>query len=182
MSGRVGAGLRRRWVSELGKDLSEVEAILVARLERVPTAELNRLRHTLAAQDSTFQVVKNSLCRLVFRDRGWSQLEKLLDGTCGVSPVRGDATAVTKLLVQFARGREGFTLRGGIVEGEFLAPAELTALARLPSRQVLLAQAASGIQAPLSGLVGTLQGVIRQMAGVLHAIMQKQEKQGGKQP
>lgn len=178
---RLGRQVRTRWVQDLGKDLSAVDSLVVAQVEKVPTRELNQLRQQLAAQEGSFNVVKNALCRLVFRERGWTDLEGMLQGTCGITPIRGDAVAAAKLLVQFAKDHDGFVLKGGVMGGALLSAQDLSALAKLPTRPVLLSQLAGILQMPLRNLAMLLNGPIRQFALTLAALAQKKEKEAPKQ-
>ena len=170
---RLGRQVRTGWVRELSAALSEVESVVIAKIERVPTRNLNQLRRSI---DGSFHVVRNSLCRLAFRQRGWTDLEKLLQGTCGIGAIRGDAAATCKLMVQFSKDHEGFVLKGGIFAGQLISAQDLQALARLPAREVLLSQLAGIVQSPLRRLAFALQGPIRSLAMTLSAVGQKKEK------
>ena len=67
-------------------------------------------------------------------------------------------------------------MRIGLVEGQVLSPGQITALAELPSREVLLGRMLASMQSPLGGLVGVLQGVLRQFVYVLQAVKDTKEK------
>jgi len=172
---KVGLGrkVRTSWLRDLNHTLSEVDGVVVAKLDQVPTRDLNHLRHSL---DGSFTVVKNSLCRLAFREKGWADLEKVLEGTCAISPIRGDVAALAKLLVQFQKEHQGFVLQGGILTGQMLGAEELKTLAALPSRQALLSQLAGVVQSPLRSLAFVLNAPIRGLAIALAAVAQKKEK------
>ena len=172
---RLGRKVRVAWVRDLSSSLSKVESVLVAKVEKVPTRDLNRLRQSL---NGSFYVVKNSLCRIAFREKGWAGLEKSLEGTCAVSPIEGDVAAVAKLLVQFAKDHEGFALQGGMLAGQAMGAKELKSLAALPSRQVLLSQLAGVMQSPLRGLAFAMNEPIRGLAIALAAVAKKKESQG----
>lgn len=169
----LGRQIREGWVRELRGNLSGAGTLLVTRLVQIPTRDLNQLRHALQSLDGSFYVVKNSLCRLTFRELGLGELERMLEGTCGVSPIRGDAASACKLLVQFSKDHEGFALQGGWMAGQVLGLQDLNSLASLPSREVLLGQVVWGVRAPLAGLVGSLQGVVQKLVGVVHSIVKK---------
>lgn len=156
----------------------EVEGIVVVRIDRVATRDLNELRASLKQIQASFVVVKNRLCRLIFKQRGWEALSAQLEGSCGIAPILKETPQTCKRLVQFAKDHEGFVLQGGMLESRVLTPQQLVSLARLPSRQVLLASVVGGIRVPLSGLVGVLSGVHRQLAAVLHAIFKQKEREG----
>jgi len=170
---RLGQKVRVAWVRDLSDFLSKVETVVVAKVEKVPTRDLNRLRQSL---NGSFHVVKNSLCRVAFRNRGWADLEKSLEGTCAVSPIEGDPVAAAKLLVQFAKEHEGFVLQGGMLTGQAMDARELKSLAALPSRQVLLSQLAGVMQAPLRGLAFVMNAPIRGLAIALAAVAKKKDK------
>jgi large subunit ribosomal protein L10 len=167
---RLGQKVRVAWVRDLKHSLSKVESVVVAKVEKVPTRDLNRLRQSL---NGSFHIVKNSLCRIAFREKGWVDLEKSLEGTCAVSPVEGDVAAAAKLLVQFAKEHEGFVLQGGMLSGQAMDATELKGLAALPSRQALLAQLAGVMQAPLRGLAFVMNAPIRGLAIALAAVAKK---------
>jgi large subunit ribosomal protein L10 len=67
-------------------------------------------------------------------------------------------------------------VRIGFVEGQVLSPGQITALAELPPREVVLGRMLSGMQSPLAGLVGVLQGVLRQFMYALQAIKDAKEQ------
>ena len=178
---RLGRQVRTRWVQDLEKQLSTVESVVVAQVQKVPTRELNRLRQQLESQEGSFNVVKNALCRLAFRGKGWTDLERLLQGTCGITPIHGDAVAAAKLLVQFAKDHEGFVLKGGVMGGAVLSAQDLSALAKLPTRPVLLSQLAGVVISPIRNLAMLLNSPIRQFALTLAALAQKKGKEAPKE-
>ncbi|MBI3312325.1 MAG: 50S ribosomal protein L10 [Candidatus Omnitrophica bacterium] len=166
----LGREVRTAWVRELDQALTEVESVVVAKIGKVSTRELNNLRHLLEPVDGSFHVVKNSLCRIAFRSRGWDELDSMLEGTCAITPIRGDAAAACKILVQFSKTNEGFVVRGGRIGSEVLQSKDIGVLANLPSRQVLLAQVAAVAQSPMRNLAVVLQAPIRALALVLNAV------------
>lgn len=172
---RLGQQVRVGLVRDLKEALVHSEVVFVARVDRVPTRELNQLRTSLKSLESDFMVVKNTLCRLTFRERGWLPLEEKLAGTCGVSPVRGDVAQTCKLLTTFSKDHEGFVLQGGILNGIFLESKDVVALGKLPPRPVLLSQLAGVVQMPIRNLAFLLQGPLRSLASVLGAARRKKE-------
>ncbi|MBI3322369.1 MAG: 50S ribosomal protein L10 [Candidatus Omnitrophica bacterium] len=173
---KLGRKVRTRWMHDMGKQLSTVDSVVVAQVKKVPTRELNQLRQRLESQDGSFSVVKNALCRLAFREKGWTDLEAHLQGTCGITPIRGDAVAAAKLLVQFAKDHEGFILKGGVMGGAVLTAQDLSALAKLPTRQVLLSQLAGILISPVRNLAMLLNSPIRQLAMTVAALAQKKKE------
>lgn len=170
---RLGQQVRVAWVRELDQALDAVGAVVVIKVGTVPTRDLNQLRQLLEPMQGSFHMVKNSLCRVAFRNRGWEGLDPLLEGGCAIIPLRGDVAAACKVLVQFSKGHEGFVLRGGRVGEELLQAQELLVLAHLPSRQVLLGQVAAVMISPIRNLAVVLQAPIRSLALVFSAVARK---------
>ena len=175
---RLGQQVRVGWVRELSEALTHVDSVVIAKIDRVPARDVNQLRR---AMGGSFYVVKNSLCRLALRQKGWNDLEKLLQGTCGIGAIQGDAAAACKLLVQFSKEHEGFVLQGGVLTGQMLGVQDLQNLARLPAREVILSQLAGIVQSPLRRLAFALQGPIRSLAMTLAAVGQKKGKEKGEE-
>lgn len=170
---RLGQQVRVSWVRDLDQALNQADAVLVAKVEKVPTRDLNQLRQQLGPLSSSFHMVKNSLCRISFRNQGWEGLDAFLTGTCAVTPIRGDAAAAAKLLVQFSKSHEGFVLQGGRIGKDLLKTQELKTLAQLPSRQVLLGQVAAMAQSPIRNFAVVLQAPLRALALAFSAVARK---------
>ncbi|MBI1953111.1 MAG: 50S ribosomal protein L10 [Candidatus Omnitrophica bacterium] len=175
---RLGQKVRAGLVRDLKGALQGADTVVVARIAKTPSRDLNRLRINLKEIQANLVLTKNSFSRLVFKDLGLSALEEHLQGTCGLSPIRGDVVRAARLLSDFAKDHEGFTLAGGVYRGKKISSQELAVLARLPSREVLLSQVFAGMKAPMSGLVGVLKGVERKLVGILHAITVSKGKGG----
>jgi large subunit ribosomal protein L10 len=116
-------------------------------------------------------VAKNTLSRRAADESGHAVLLPYLTGPTGLVWVSGDPAAAAKVLADFAKQHEKvFSVRGGMLDGADLDQASLKQLASLPTRDVLLAQLAGGIAAPLTGLAGNLQALISTMARTLSAV------------
>ena len=175
---RVGQQVRFALIRDLRAQLLDVDTLVVVRVERVPTRMRNGLRYSLQQEKANLLMIKNSLFRRALKEMGLEPLAEGLEGTCGVSPIRGEMSAVAKILAQFSKENEGFVLGAGVLKGKILKAQDIRTIAKLPSRQVLLSQLLGGMQASLVGLVGTLQGIERKLVGTLQSIAQKKEKEG----
>ncbi len=170
---RLGQRVRSKILIDLKKNLSSVEAVVVSRIDRVPTFELNQLRQSLGSLEVSFFIVKNSLCRIAFRELGWESLEKSIEGTCAISPIRGEISTSCKLLGTFSKEHEGFLIQGGLVSGQILSGKELVEIGKLPSRDQLLSQLAGIAQSPLRRFAFVVQAPLRSMVLILEAVKQK---------
>lgn len=138
--------------------------------------QLSELRGRLRAVDTEYTVVKNTLARRAASDTGREALLPYLDGPTGLVWVGGDAAVAAKALDGFATEFPAtLTIKGGLLEGADLPQADVTRLAKLPSREVLLGQLAGTIAAPLTGLAGGLGNLIGGLARTLAAVQAQRE-------
>lgn len=141
--------------------------------------QLSDLRVRLTAADSEYSVVKNTLARRAAADTGREALLQYLTGPTGLAWVNGDPAAAAKVLDEFAAQHGGaLAIKGGLLEGADLPLADVTRLAKLPSRDQMLAQLAGGIASPLTGLVGGLSNLIGGLARTLGALEAQKAAEG----
>lgn len=140
--------------------------------------QLGELRDRLRAAEGEYTVVKNTLARRAAADTGREALLPYLDGPTGLVWVGGDPAVAAKVLDAFASEHaDGLAIKGGLLEGADLATADVTRLAKLPSREVLLAQLAGTIASPLTGLAGGLNNLIGGLARSLGALQAQKESE-----
>jgi large subunit ribosomal protein L10 len=160
-------------VARLKERLGTAETVLAADFRGMTVKELAELRTRLYEAESSFTVAKNTLARRAVSEAGREGLLPYLTGPTGLVWVQGDPARAAKVLSDTARAAGGrLAVRGGLMGTSDLTATSVSALAALPSRDVLLAQLAGGIAAPLSGLAGALNNLIGGLAralGALHA-------------
>jgi large subunit ribosomal protein L10 len=139
---------------------------------------MTQLRRQVKEADGELKVAKNTLLRQ--SAQGDSLMAPLADQLAGPNAVAfgyTDPVALAKLLVKFAQEKPLFKIKGGVMGRQVLSPKDIEALAKLPAREVLLAQLLGAMQAVPTGLVTVLAGVIRGLLNVLVAL--KDQKNGG---
>lgn len=160
---------KQELIADYTDKLTRSEAVIFTDYRGLPVKELERLRRQLRESKSAFQVVKNTLLKRALQEVGLSVPEKILRGPTALSYCFEDATATVKILTEFAKETEVLTFKGGLLGPRFISVEEIQTLAKLPSREVLLAQLMGGFQAPIRGLVNVLAGPIRGLVNVLQA-------------
>ncbi len=158
-------------VDEVRERLSNATASVVTEYRGLTVAELAELRATLAAAGGDFKIFKNTLVRLAIEGGDHQQLSELLTGPTAIAFVHGDISAAAKALRDFAKNNPALIVKGGLLEGGLLSTNQLTALADLPSRDVLLARLAGAIAAPMQQMAGLLQALPRNLAYGLSALL-----------
>jgi len=169
-------------VDEVKGKLSSSSAALLTEYRGLKVGELAELRRTLRAAGGEYKVYKNTLVRFAVRDLGIDIDEATLTGPTAIAFVDGDAAAVAKALRDYSRTNANLVLKGGVLGSKALSADETRALADLPSREVLLAQLAGALQAPMATFAGLLQALPRNMAYGLKALIDQKVAGGEAAP
>ncbi|MGD9505806.1 MAG: 50S ribosomal protein L10 [Syntrophobacteraceae bacterium] len=163
-------------IQKLREKLQRASTAVVTDFKGMDVESMTQLRNALAAEKVDYQVVKNTLMRLAGRETGAAVLEPLLKETCAIAIGYEDPTAPARILKNFVKTNEKLKVKGATLGGKFLTPDEVTALADMPSREVLLAKVLGTLNAVPTGLVTVLSGVPRAFVGVLAAIQRQKEE------
>jgi len=161
-------------VAELTEEFRSSNAAVLTEYRGLTVAQLKELRVSLAG-NATYAVVKNTLTKIAAKDAGVESFDALLEGPSAIAFVKGDAVAVAKSLRDFAKDNPALVIKGGVLDGAALTPAELTKLADLESREVLLAKLAGAMKASLSNAVGLFAAPLSQAARTIDALRAKAE-------
>ncbi len=163
-------------VSEVRARLDGAEAAILTEYRGLTVAELAALRRVLRAAGGDYKVYKNTLVKLAVSGGRHEALAPLLEGPTAIAFVSGEVSAAAKALRDYARTYPSLVIKGGLHGEGFLSAQELNVLAELPPRDVLLAQLAGAIAAPLRQLAGLMQALPRNLAYGLSALL---EDRGG---
>ena len=157
------------------KVLSEKKAIVAALEEQlkgaasgvlvdykgITVAEDTALRAELRQNDVQYGVVKNTLVRFALDDAGLKELDDVLHGTTSLATSHGDPIAPMRIVNKYVKqlGENKFNIKGGFMDGKVLSLEEILALAELPSKDVLQAQALGMMLAPITSLAIVLKAI-----------------------
>ena len=156
------------------KVLSEKQAIVAALTEQlqnaasgvlvdykgITVAEDTALRVELRKNDVQYGVVKNTLARFAMNNVGLNELDDVLNGTTSLATCAADPIAPMRVVNKYVKQLNGrFVIKGGFMDGKVLSLEEITALAELPSKEVLQAQALGMMLAPITSLAIVLKAI-----------------------
>jgi large subunit ribosomal protein L10 len=162
-------------VDEVRAKLDASDAVFITEYRGLSVGQLANLRRQLRPAGGEFKVYKNTLARFAAEASGAGVLSDLLVGPAAITFVQGDIAAVAKVLRDASKTLPLLVLKGGAIGTKGLAAADVEALAELPSREVLLAQFAGALQAPLVKTAGLLQALPRNLAYGLKALIDQRE-------
>jgi large subunit ribosomal protein L10 len=160
-------------IAEIADDLRGAQAVFAVDYRGITVTEAGELRTRLREADASFRVVKNTLTQRAADEAGAEPLKAVLTGPTALTFVRGDAALAAKALRTFQREREKLEFKGGMLGADALSAEQITDIAKLPSREQLIAQFAGVVASPITGLVRSLGGLL---GGLAVALGQVQEK------
>ena len=162
-------------VAELTEEFRSSTAAVLTEYRGLTVAQLKELRRSLGAETS-YAVVKNTLTKIAAREAGVGAFDDLLQGPSAIAFVKGDPVEAAKGLRDFSKAHPMLVIKGGVLDGKPLTPAEISKLADLESREVLLAKLAGAMQASLQNAVSLFAAPLAQTARVIEALRQKAEQ------
>jgi large subunit ribosomal protein L10 len=115
-------------------------------------------------------VVKNTLTKIAAKDAGVEGLDGLLAGPSAIAFIKGDPVEAAKGLRDFAKAHPKLVIKGGYLDGKVLSAADVTKLADLESREVLLAKLAGAMNASLQQAVSLFAAPLSQAARAIEAL------------
>jgi len=141
--------------------------------DKTDTSTVLDLKKKLKKIDADYTVVKNTLFKVALQDTKQPLETQDLDGPTAIIYFNEDPTAPAKLVREIQEEKEILNAKGGAYEGEFLTEKEILQLAKIPSREVLLAQLVGTINAPLTGFMNAVTGNVKGLTVVLKGISEK---------
>ena len=166
-------------VSDLREILSTSKGAILTDYRGLTVAEVSKLRRKLRDDNAEYHIVKNTLLKVAMGGEIHPDLDALLKGPTAIVFAKGDIVPATKSVIDFVtttRNRPDVKVKGGYIDGKVYDVAQVTALSKLPPREVIIAQFVGTLNGPIGNFVGTLNGIISEFVGTLDAIA---EKQGG---
>lgn len=169
--------MKSQLVDEIKEKIEKAESIVVVNYRGISVEEVTELRANFRNEGVDYKVYKNTMMRRAFAELGYDEMAEVLKGPSAVAFSMEDAVSGAKIAAEFAEDHESLEIKAGIVDGKIIGVEEVEALAKLPSREVLVAQVLGGLNAPLQGFVNVLNGNIKGLAVALQAIADKKAKE-----
>ena len=168
-------------VAELTDNFRNSSATLLTEYRGLTVAQITQLRRSLGATTS-YSVTKNTLAKRAASDAGIEGLDALFTGPTALAFVSGDPVEAAKGLRDFAKTNPLLVIKGGVFEGKAISASEVSKIADLESREVLLAKLAGGMKASLSKAAALFQAPLSKAARTVAALQDKREKTEGGAP
>ncbi len=162
-------------VAQLKDMLTRSQAVILSDYRGLSAQQMATVRGKLRPFDSKFLVAKNTLLSRSLQEVGMPVPDEMLQGPTAIGFCFADFREPVRALRDIARDTDILTIKGGLLGNSVLGPEAVRSLPELPSTEMLRAQALAGVQAPVSGFVGLLDGVLR---GLLYTFDARAEQMG----
>ena len=159
-------------VAGLSESLRTSSATVLTDYRGLSVAQLKELRRSLGTE-VRYAVVKNTLTKIAAKDAGVDGLDDLLVGPSALAFVGGDPVEAAKGLRAFAKDNPALIIKGGYMDGKVLTAADVSKLADLESREVLLAKMAGAMKASMAGAAALFSAPLTQTALLVDALREK---------
>ncbi|PKL36112.1 MAG: 50S ribosomal protein L10 [Spirochaetae bacterium HGW-Spirochaetae-1] len=160
-------------VGVLVSQLKNKKDIFLTNYSGIKVKDLGVLRRKLREKNADYKVVKNSLFKRALTDVGYSGVDDFLKGPIGVAFVSGDVGEIAKILKEFGDEHEKFSYTAGVIDNVVYGTDQVKKIASLPSKEVLLSQTMSMINAPASYIAMGMNQIIASLARGIKAVSEK---------
>jgi large subunit ribosomal protein L10 len=164
-------------VVELTDNFRNSTATVLTEYRGLTVKQLTELRRSLGSQ-AKYSVSKNTLAKRAATDAGIDGLDKLFTGPTALAFINGDPVEAAKSLRAFAKAHPVLIIKGGVFEGKAITAEEVSKIADLESREVLLAKLAGAMKGNLSKAAATFQAPLAQAVRLVDALRAEREKDG----
>lgn len=155
---------KEKEVNELAEKLKEAKVILLTDYRGINVADVTKLRNDLRNTNSEYKVIKNNIIKRALNANGETGLDELLEGPTAMVVGTEDYLEPSKVIYNFSKKNEFYKIKGGIIDGKVMTAEEIITLAKLPSRQELMAKLAGALLGNITKLAVALDAVREQKA------------------
>lgn len=151
---------KKQMVADLAERMKASCAGVIVDYKGINVEDDTKLRKELREAGVVYTVVKNSILDRAAKDAGIEGLDSVLEGTTAIATSADDYVASARILGKYADAHDNFNLKSGYLDGEVISLEKLNALAKLPSREVLLATVCSVFNAPIAAFARGVQAIV----------------------
>lgn len=162
-------------IKEISERFKKASSVILSEYAGLDGETLRQLRINVRKANGEFKVMKNSLVQKAIENSDYKPIQTYFVGPVGVVFGYDDPIGSIKAAKEFSEKQKTFKIKGGMMEGKLLDLKGIVAVAGLPGRPVMIGQLLARMQSPLSGFVGTLNGVLNKFVFALNAVKKQKE-------
>ena len=168
--------LKKTVVAEISDRFARAQGVVLVDYRGLTVEEVTQLRRLFRKENVEYKVLKNTLIGRAAKEQGIEGLDPVLEGPTAVAFGYDDPVAPARIVCDFIKKTNKVEIKCGIVSGKVVDAAAVNDLAKLPSKEVLVAKMLGSLNSPAAGLVGVLSGPARALAVALNAIREQKEQ------
>lgn len=154
-------------VEALKSKFGAAKGIVLADYTGITVAEVSELRRKCREADVEYKVVKNTLARIAARETDLEGLAEYFNGPIAVAFSSVDSIAPARVLADFMKSFQKLAFRAGYFDGRVFSSEQVQEIASLPPRGGLIARVIGVVQAPMTQIVWSVEGVLRNLVSVI---------------
>ena len=155
---------KKKEVEELSEKISKAKVVLLVDYKGINVADVTGIRAKLRGANAEYKVLKNNIIRRALETSKIEGLDSFLEGTTAVVLGYEDYLEPSKAIYEYAKENDFYKIKAGVIEGKVVSTEEIITLAKLPSRETLIAQ-----------LAGALLGNVTKLAVALNAVVDQKQ-------
>jgi len=162
-------------VADIKERIEGARAVYLTEFRGLTVSQLQDLRNKLRASGAEYKVVKMTLARLATDELEIEGISEHLVGPTALTFANDDAVATAKALKDVSQENDKLVIKAGIMAGDVLRPEQVSRLADIEPREVLLAKIAGGAKAPLYKAAGLFSAFNRNATNMFSQLLDKKE-------
>ncbi len=169
---------KQELIDEYQEGLAAAPHAFLVGFKGMTVPQVTDLRNRIRDTGGSYQVVKNTLALRAVDGKSMAALSEHFVGPTAVAFTADDVVGLAKALADFRKEVPAFEFKGGIVDGQAIGADQVEDIAKMPSREDLLAKLLYLLQSPITRLARGLAAIPRQFVVVLDQIAQGREGDG----
>lgn len=163
-------------VQEIVEKLNRAQAMVLVDYRGLNVEQVTDLRNQYRQEQIDYKVYKNTMMRFALKEAGIDGMDEYLTGPNAVAFSFEDPVAAAKVSQKYAKGNDKLVIKAGVVDGKVIDKTGVEALAKLPPKEVLVAQVLGTLNAPITGLATALQGTYGGLVRCLDQVRAQQDQ------
>ncbi len=146
-------------IDEIKEKLEKAKSAVVVDYMGITVAQADAMRKKLREADIDYTVYKNTLAKRAIEGTQYESLGEVLQGPSAIAISYDDATAPARVINEVIEDYKKMEFKAGIIEGDFFDAEGVKQIAKIPSRDTLIAKFMGSIQSPITNFARVLNQI-----------------------
>ncbi len=162
-------------VSELKEQMQATNSVFVTDYTGLNVQDITKLRKNLRVNSIKYVVAKNTLMKIAAKEAGYDGIVDHLYGQTALAFGGDEPATAAKILYNSFKDIEKPIIRGFVLDGQFFLGKDITRLAELPSREILLSMIVTSVESPISNIISSIDCVFQELMATVDAVRMSKE-------